>query len=246
MSWRRRVLIRPTRWKNLSASWPRRAIWIMLPAGAVTQGAIESLIPLLNPGDTIIDGGNTNFNDDIRRAAMLEQHGPHYIDQGTSGGIWGLENGYCIMVGGETELVKRLEPAFVTLAPPDGYVHCGPIGSGHFVKMIHNGVAYGMMQAYAEGFEIMRVKQDFNLSICMRSPRRGATAAWYARGCSIWPKSRCVRPRIYPTLKVTSRTAVKVAGRSKRPSILTYLHRSLHYHCSSGSIHAGPNHLPQR
>lgn len=144
---------------------PPRAIWIMLPAGAVTEGAIESLIPLLASGDTIIDGGNTNFNDDIRRAAMLEEHGLHYIDQGTSGGIWGLENGYCIMVGGETEMVKRLEPAFLTLAPPDGYVHCGPIGSGHFVKMIHNGIEYGMMQAYAEGFEIMRAKQDFNLDL---------------------------------------------------------------------------------
>ncbi len=142
-----------------------RAIWIMLPAGDVTERAIESLIPLLAPGDTIIDGGNTNFNDDIRRAESLAQHGINYIDQGTSGGVWGLENGYCIMVGGEPELVKRLEPAFLTLAPEGGYVHCGPVGSGHFVKMVHNGIEYGMMQSYAEGFEIMRAKREFNLDL---------------------------------------------------------------------------------
>jgi 6-phosphogluconate dehydrogenase len=142
-----------------------RAVWIMLPAGDVTEQMIQTLIPLLDKGDTIIDGGNTNFNDDIRRAAMLQEHGLNYIDQGTSGGVWGLENGFCIMVGGEQELVKRLEPAFVTLAPTDGYVHCGPVGSGHFVKMVHNGIEYGMMQAYAEGFEIMRAKQDFKLNL---------------------------------------------------------------------------------
>jgi 6-phosphogluconate dehydrogenase len=142
-----------------------RAVWIMLPAGDVTEQMIQTLIPLLEKGDTIIDGGNTNFNDDIRRANMLKEHGLNYIDQGTSGGVWGLENGFCIMVGGEPELVKRLEPAFLTLAPTDGYVHCGPVGSGHFVKMVHNGIEYGMMQAYAEGFEIMRAKTDFNLNL---------------------------------------------------------------------------------
>jgi 6-phosphogluconate dehydrogenase len=142
-----------------------RAVWIMLPAGDVTEQMIGTLIPLLEAGDTIIDGGNTNFNDDIRRAAMLKEHGLNYIDQGTSGGVWGLENGFCIMVGGEDQLVKRLEPAFLTLAPKDGYVHCGPVGSGHFVKMVHNGIEYGMMQAYAEGFEIMKAKQDFNLNL---------------------------------------------------------------------------------
>jgi 6-phosphogluconate dehydrogenase len=142
-----------------------RAIWIMLPAGNVTEQMIQKLIPLLQPGDTIIDGGNTNFNDDQRRAAMLKPHGLNYIDQGTSGGIWGLENGFCIMVGGDDECVKRLEPAFLTLAPKDGYVHCGPVGSGHFVKMVHNGIEYGMMQAYAEGFEIMRAKQEFKIDL---------------------------------------------------------------------------------
>ncbi|MBS1965526.1 MAG: NAD(P)-binding domain-containing protein, partial [Chloroflexi bacterium SZAS-1] len=105
-----------------------RAIWVMLPAGDVTEQMILQLIPLLEPGDTIIDGGNTMYKDDMRRADMLKQHGLNYIDQGTSGGVWGLENGFCIMVGGERELVQRLEPAFLTLAPQDGYVHCGPVG----------------------------------------------------------------------------------------------------------------------
>ena len=142
-----------------------RAIWVMLPAGDVTEQMILQLIPLLEPGDTIIDGGNTMYKDDMRRADMLKQHGLNYIDQGTSGGVWGLENGFCIMVGGERELVQRLEPAFLTLAPQDGCVHCGPVGSGHFVKMVHNGIEYGMMQAYAEGFEIMRAKQEFGLNL---------------------------------------------------------------------------------
>ncbi len=144
---------------------PPRAIWVMLPAGNVTEQAIDYLIPLLSPGDTIIDSGNTNWHDDIRRAEKLKQHGLNYIDQGTSGGIWGLEKGFCLMVGGEEEVVKRLESAFITLAPEDGYLHCGPVGSGHFVKMVHNGVEYGMMQAYAEGFEIMRAAKQFNLNM---------------------------------------------------------------------------------
>ena len=143
-----------------------RAVWIMLPAGDVTEQAIQHLITLLAPGDTIIDGGNTNFNDDIRRAAMLKEHNIHYVDQGTSGGVWGLENGYCIMTGGDPEPVARLEAAFRTLAPTEGgYVHCGPVGSGHFVKMVHNGIEYGMMQAYAEGFDIMRARKDFGLNL---------------------------------------------------------------------------------
>jgi len=129
----------------------------------VTEQMIRTVTPLLEVGDTIVDGGNTNFNDDMRCAAMLKEHGLNYIDQGTSGGVWGPENGFCIMVGGEDELVKRLEPAFLSLAPTDGYVHCGPVGSGHFVKMVHNGIEYGMMQAYAEGFAIMRAKKEFNL-----------------------------------------------------------------------------------
>ncbi len=142
-----------------------RAIWIMLPAGDVTEKMIATLMPLLMPGDTIIDGGNTNFHDDMRRAGELKAHGINYLDQGTSGGIWGLEKGFCLMVGGEPEVVRRLEPAFKTLAPGDGYAHVGPVGAGHFVKMVHNGIEYGMMQAYAEGFEIMRARKDFNLDL---------------------------------------------------------------------------------
>jgi 6-phosphogluconate dehydrogenase len=142
-----------------------RAIWVMLPAGDVTEQMIETLVPLLTPGDTIIDGGNTNFNDDMRRAEMLKSHSVNYVDQGTSGGIWGLEKGFCLMVGGDAEVVRRLEPAFTTLAPENGYGHVGPVGAGHFVKMVHNGIEYGMMQAYAEGFEILRAREDFNLNL---------------------------------------------------------------------------------
>lgn len=149
----------------VAALTPPRAIWIMLPAGDVTERAIETLAGMMSPGDTIIDAGNTMYKDDIRRAEWLKAHNINYIDQGTSGGIWGLELGYCLMVGGEPDAVARIEPAFRDLAPEDGYLHCGPVGSGHFVKMVHNGVEYGMMQAYAEGFEIMRAKSEFNLDM---------------------------------------------------------------------------------
>ena len=142
-----------------------RAVWVMLPNGKITEDAIDHLAGIMESGDTIIDSGNTNFNDDVRRAAALKEKGIIYIDQGTSGGIWGLEKGFCLMVGGEESAVKRIEQAFIDLAPEDGYLHCGPAGSGHFVKMVHNGVEYGMMQAYAEGFEIMQAKTDFNLDM---------------------------------------------------------------------------------
>jgi len=149
----------------VAALAPPRAIWIMLPAGNVTEQMIGTLVPLLAPGDTLIDGGNTNFNDDQRRAGELKAHGITYVDQGTSGGIWGLQIGFCLMVGGDPTVVQRLEPAFKTLAPEGGYAHVGPVGAGHFVKMVHNGIEYGMMQAYAEGFEILRAKQEFNLNL---------------------------------------------------------------------------------
>jgi 6-phosphogluconate dehydrogenase len=142
-----------------------RAVWVMLPAGDVTEKMIARLVPLLQSGDTIIDGGNTNFHDDQRRGAELATHGINYVDQGTSGGVWGLRVGFCLMVGGDPAVVKRLEPAFLTLAPEGGYAHVGPVGAGHFVKMIHNGVEYGMMQAYAEGFEIMQATKGFNLDL---------------------------------------------------------------------------------
>ena len=151
-----------------------RAVWVMVPAGAPTEKTIEALSKFMSTGDIVIDGGNSHFKDDVRRAKRLEQMDIRYVDVGTSGGIWGAERGYCLMVGGEKEVFDHLDPIFKTLAPgrgaiertpgrenvdgtaEEGYLHCGPAGSGHFVKMIHNGIEYGLMQAYAEGFDIMR------------------------------------------------------------------------------------------
>jgi 6-phosphogluconate dehydrogenase len=132
-----------------------RAVWIMVPAGDATEAQIEELLEHLEAGDTIIDGGNTNFHDDQRRQRDLAAKGINYVDAGTSGGIWGLQVGYCLMVGGEKEAVEPLEPIFTSLAPEGGYLHVGGPGAGHYVKMVHNGIEYGLMQAYAEGFEIM-------------------------------------------------------------------------------------------
>ena len=133
-----------------------RHVWAMVPAGDPTESTIDALSKLLSPGDVIIDGGNTNFHDDVRRAKTLAEKRLHYVDAGTSGGIWGLTEGYCLMVGGEADICKRLEPIFLTLAPKDGYMHVGDHGAGHYVKMVHNAIEYGMMQAYAEGFELMQ------------------------------------------------------------------------------------------
>ncbi len=132
-----------------------RGVWVMVPAGAPTESTIAALGNLLSAGDAIVDGGNTNFHDDVRRAEALSAKHIHYVDAGVSGGIWGLQEGYCLMVGGEADVCKRLEPIFLTLAPKDGYLHVGDHGAGHYVKMIHNGIEYGLMQAYAEGFELM-------------------------------------------------------------------------------------------
>src|SRR5258708_6731301 len=134
-----------------------RAVWVMVPAGDPTESTINALAALLSPGDVIIDGGNTNFHDDGRRAKALGKKRLHRVDAGTSGAIWGLTEGYCLMVGGEADTCKRLEPIFLTLAPKDGYMHVGDHGAGHYVKMVHNAIEYGMMQAYAEGFELMNV-----------------------------------------------------------------------------------------
>lgn len=158
-----------------------RAVWVMLPSGAPTEDTIETLSQLLDADDIIIDGGNTFYKDDIRRAKSLSEKGIRYVDVGTSGGVWGLERGYCMMIGGDTEVVKHLDPLFATLAPgmgdiprtkdrtsdddraERGYIHAGPAGSGHFVKMVHNGIEYGLMQAYAEGFNVMKMKASENL-----------------------------------------------------------------------------------
>ena len=157
---------------------PPRAAWVMVPSGAATETTVQSLLSKMQSGDTIIDGGNSYFKDDIRRSKLCAAKGIHYVDVGTSGGVWGLERGYCMMIGGPKEAVQRLDPIFKTLAPgrgdiprtpgrekmkgkdagtaEEGYIHCGPSGSGHFVKMVHNGIEYGMMQAYAEGFDIFK------------------------------------------------------------------------------------------
>ncbi|MBI3603338.1 MAG: decarboxylating 6-phosphogluconate dehydrogenase [Nitrospirae bacterium] len=141
-----------------------RAVWIMVPSGAPTEETVQAIAALLQPGDTIIDGGNTRFHDDVRRAAALKSKGIHYVDAGTSGGIWGLKIGYCLMVGGEDSIVTRLEPIFKTLAPENGWAHVGACGAGHYVKMVHNGIEYSMMQGYAEGFELM-AKSEYNLDL---------------------------------------------------------------------------------
>ena len=182
-----------------------RAVWIMVPAGDPTEQTVLALAEKMQKGDTIIDGGNSFFKDDVRRAKMLEPRGIHYIDVGTSGGVWGLERGYCMMIGGPKVAFDRLDPIFKTLAPgrgdidrtpgrekmsgtaEDGYIHCGPSGSGHFVKMVHNGIEYGMMQAYAEGFDIFKnanspqlaaeYRYDLNLADIAEVWRRGSVVA---------------------------------------------------------------------
>jgi 6-phosphogluconate dehydrogenase len=134
---------------------PPRALWMMIPAGKITEDTFQELLGILDEGDTIVDGGNSNFNDSKRRYRDAQAKGIHFIDVGVSGGVWGLEVGFCLMAGGDDEPVGRLEPIFETLAPENGYAHVGPPGAGHFVKMVHNGIEYGLMQAYAEGFEVM-------------------------------------------------------------------------------------------
>lgn len=144
-----------------------RAVWLMLPAGAVTEEAINLFAGLLSVGDILIDGGNSNYKDTIRRATFLADKGIYFVDSGTSGGIWGLAEGYSLMLGGREEAIDLLRPALETLAPAadKGWAHVGPSGAGHFVKMVHNGIEYGMMQAYAEGFEILRAKREFDLDL---------------------------------------------------------------------------------
>ncbi|MDO6673471.1 phosphogluconate dehydrogenase (NAD(+)-dependent, decarboxylating) [Cobetia amphilecti] len=182
-----------------------RAVWVMLPAGEITEQTIATLAELMEAGDTIIDGGNTFYKDDIRRATALKLKGLNYVDVGTSGGVWGLERGYCMMIGAEKAVFEHLEPLFDTLAPgygdlertkgrnaPDeraerGYIHAGPVGAGHYVKMVHNGIEYGLMQAYAEGFELMQSKGsdalpedqrfDLNLADIAEVWRRGSVVS---------------------------------------------------------------------
>ena len=184
---------------------PPRAAWVMVPAGGATEQTVQKLAQQMQAGDTIIDGGNSYFKDDVRRSNQVKEKGIHYVDVGTSGGVWGLERGYCMMIGGPKEAVQRLDPIFKTLAPgrgdisrtpgrekltgtaEDGYIHCGRSGSGHFVKMVHNGIEYGMMQAYAEGFDIFKnatsqelpadLRYDLNLADIAEVWRRGSVVS---------------------------------------------------------------------
>ena len=181
---------------------PPRTAWVMVPAGEATEKTVMALADVLQSGDAIIDGGNSYFKDDVRRARQLAPKGIHYLDVGTSGGVWGIDRGYCLMIGGPAEIVQRLDPIFKTLAPgrgeiaatpgrsrlggsaEHGYLHCGPAGAGHFVKMVHNGIEYGLMQAYAEGFDIFRnansselpadYRYDLNLPDIAELWRRGS------------------------------------------------------------------------
>ncbi len=182
-----------------------RAVWIMVPSGDPTEKTVRALLQRMQAGDTIIDGGNSYFKDDVRRSKICAAKGVHYVDVGTSGGVWGLDRGYCMMIGGPNEAVQHLDPIFKTLAPgrgdiprtpgrekiggtaEDGYIHCGPSGSGHFVKMVHNGIEYGMMQAYAEGFDIFKnatskelpedIRYDLNLPDIAEVWRRGSVVS---------------------------------------------------------------------
>ena len=151
-----------------------RAVWVMVPAGEPTESTVSALADILSPNDVVIDGGNTNFHDDVKRADALGARELHYVDAGTSGGVWGLKEGYCLMVGGEEDVCIHLEPIFLTLAPENGYLRVGGHGAGHYVKMIHNGIEYGLMQAYAEGFELMHAS-DYRLDV-------GAIASLWMRG----------------------------------------------------------------
>ena len=194
--------------KDMKAKLGKPAIfWVMLPAGEITEGTIQQLAEIAEPGDIIIDGGNTFYKDDIRRAKQLRENQIHYVDVGTSGGVWGLERGYCMMIGGPEEIVDQLDPIFDALAPglgtiprtpglqladarsEKGYIHAGPAGAGHFVKMVHNGIEYGLMQAYAEGFDILKTKKseklpederfDINLKHVAEVWRRGSViSSW--------------------------------------------------------------------
>ncbi|HET7610761.1 MAG TPA: decarboxylating 6-phosphogluconate dehydrogenase, partial [Rhodanobacteraceae bacterium] len=146
---------------------PPRAVWVMVPAGKIVDETVAGLAAVLGEGDVVIDGGNSNYKDDQRHATQLGEGGVHFVDCGTSGGVWGLAEGYSMMVGGDTQVVDRLRPIFEALAPgkDKGWGHVGPVGSGHFVKMVHNGIEYGLMQAYAEGFSILKHKQEFELDL---------------------------------------------------------------------------------
>ena len=234
-----------------------RLVWLMVPA-AVVDPVLKSLVPLLEKDDIVVDGGNSYYHDDIRRAEELHEKGLHYVDVGVSGGVWGLERGYCHMIGGEPDVVKRLDPIFRSLAPgvdaaprtpgatgnpgtaEQGYLHCGPNGAGHFVKMVHNGIEYGLMAAYAEGLNIIKhanvgsedagggCRDDAaapswsvtnTTSISARSRRSGGVAALLPPGCSTLPPVRCGRAPILATSLAVFRIPARAAGRCRQRSM---------------------------
>ena len=183
-----------------------RVFWMMVPAGEITESTFTELLDLAEKGDTIVDGGNSNFHDSQRRATTAAEHGIGFVDAGVSGGVWGLKEGYCLMAGGEDDVVKPLEPIFLTLAPENGYAHVGPSGAGHFVKMVHNGIEYGLMQAYAEGFEVMQASPlDLDLEQIAGIWRSGAPS-----GPSMAPS------RSWRSMPGTARTATLGASQPLR------------------------------
>ena len=217
-----------------------RVAWVMVPAGQATEATVVALSERMDAGDIIVDGGNSYFKDDVRRSELVSVKGIHYVDVGTSGGVWGLDRGYCLMIGGPKQAADYLIPIFKTLAPgqgstppspgrehmrssaEDGFLHCGPSGSGHFVKMVHNGIEYGVMQAYAEGFDIMRGATSKDLaarcnttSTCRTLPSSGVVVASSPPGCSTSPRRRSPRARSFKSIPVLFRTPERGAGRSR-------------------------------
>ena len=195
-----------------------RIVWLMLPAGAATEEAIGSLQSLLNKDDIIVDGGNTNYKDDIRRSSALKKDQIKYVDAGVSGGIWGLKEGYCLMVGGERPAFDLLEPLFKTLAPTDGYMYMGEAGAGHFVKMVHNGIEYAMMEAYGEGFELLKSSRygaDMDFSKVSKLWNRGSVIRSWLLNSWKTPLKKIITSHPLPDMWTTP---AKGAGRSRRRS----------------------------
>ena len=197
-----------------------RVVWLMVPAGKITDDTVTALLPLLAAGDTVIDGGNSNYKDTLRRAELCAGKGLRYVDWGTSGGVWGLKEGYSMMIGGDEETIESLRPIFETLAPANdkGWGRVGPVGSGHFTKMVHNGIEYGLMQAYAEGFSILQHKQEFELDLHQIGEiwRYGSVV----RSWLLDLTDRCARqePNDGRASRPMSSIPAKAAGRSTRRS----------------------------
>ena len=249
-----------------------RAVWIMLPSGAPTEETVVALSKLLQPGDAIIDGGNSFYKDDVRRSAMLKPSGIHYLDAGTSGGVWGLERGYCLMIGGDQSSAQRLDPIFATLAPGPGdipktpgregmkstaelgYLHCGPSGAGHFVKMIHNGIEYGLMQAYAEGFDILRgansdnlpagLSYDLNLADIAELWRRGSVvSSWLL---DLTATALASDRQLDRVTRASSKIRAKGVGRSRPRSMKEYRPKCFRLRSTPVSVRARNTPLPRR